>query len=87
MKSRRTTYVFQNNTLHTTLIRTRCLISKRETSIIGIEDGDVGNSSLVDVGNCVAGGCAGGVVSGLGGCGVVDCGESGDEGGEEGGGG
>lgn len=55
--------------------------------IIGIEDGDVGNSSFVDVGNCVAGGGAGGVVSGLGGCGVVDCGEGGDEGGEEGGGG
>lgn len=87
MKSRRTTCVFQNYTLYTTLIRIRCLISKRETSIIGIEDGDVGNSSLVDVGNCVAGGGAGGVVSGLGGCGVVDCGEGGDEGGEEGGGG
>lgn len=55
--------------------------------IIGIEDGDVGNSSLVDVGNCVAGGGAGGVVSRLGGCGVVDGGEGGDEGGEEGGGG
>lgn len=87
MKSRRTACVFQNNTLYTTLIRTRCLISKRETLIIGIEDGDVGNSSLVDVGNCVAGGGAGGVVSGLGGGGVVDCGEGGDEGGEEGGGG
>lgn len=55
--------------------------------IIGIEDGDVGDSSLVDVGNCVAGGCAGGVVSGLGDCGVVDGGDGGDEGGEEGGGG